>query len=68
MQANAFPSDVNLWQAMGDMGLHGITVAEEDGGLGLGYLHHCIAMEVRPCCGFAVIMFTAVHLVSSCQP
>ena len=47
LQANAFPSDVNLWRAMGDMGLHGITVAEEDGGLGLGYLHHCIAMEAR---------------------
>ena len=47
-QTNAFPSDVNLWRAMGDMGLHGITVAEEDGGLGLGYLHHCIAMEASP--------------------
>jgi alkylation response protein AidB-like acyl-CoA dehydrogenase len=34
---------------MGDMGLHGITVAEADGGLGLGYLHHCIAMEVHSC-------------------
>ena len=46
-QSNAFPSDVDLWRAMGDMGLHGITVPEEDGGLGLGYLHHCIAMEAR---------------------
>ena len=30
---------------MGALGLHGITVAEEDGGAGLGYLEHCVAME-----------------------
>ncbi|KQM64378.1 isovaleryl-CoA dehydrogenase [Sphingomonas sp. Leaf17] len=34
-----------LWTEMGDLGLHGITVAEEDGGLGLGYLEHVIACE-----------------------
>ncbi|MEN2787228.1 isovaleryl-CoA dehydrogenase [Sphingomonas qilianensis] len=34
-----------LWPAMGALGLHGITVAEEDGGLGLGYLEHVIACE-----------------------
>jgi isovaleryl-CoA dehydrogenase len=34
-----------LWPAMGELGLHGITVAEEDGGLGLGYLEHVIACE-----------------------
>ncbi len=38
-----FPLD--LWPAMGALGLHGITVAEEDGGLGLGYLEHVIACE-----------------------
>ncbi len=38
-----FPED--LWPQMGELGLHGITVAEEDGGLGLGYLEHCIAVE-----------------------
>lgn len=38
-----FPRD--LWPAMGELGLHGITVAEEDGGLGLGYLEHVIACE-----------------------
>jgi isovaleryl-CoA dehydrogenase len=37
--------DVNLWKLMGDFNLHGITVPEEFGGLGLGYLYHCIAME-----------------------
>jgi isovaleryl-CoA dehydrogenase len=34
-----------LWPEMGELGLHGITVAEEDGGLGLGYLDHVIACE-----------------------
>jgi isovaleryl-CoA dehydrogenase len=38
-----FPLD--LWPEMGALGLHGITVAEEDGGLGLGYLEHVIACE-----------------------
>ena len=40
---NAFPRD--LWPAMGELGLHGITVEEADGGLGLGYLEHVVAME-----------------------
>ena len=35
----------DLWPAMGELGLHGITVAEKDGGLGLGYLEHVIALE-----------------------
>ncbi len=39
-----FPRD-ELWSAMGELGLHGITVAEDDGGLGLGYLEHVIAVE-----------------------
>ncbi|MEO0061954.1 MAG: Acyl-CoA dehydrogenase [Pseudomonadota bacterium] len=34
-----------LWPQMGELGLHGITVAQEDGGLGLGYLEHVIAIE-----------------------
>ncbi len=34
-----------LWPQMGELGLHGITVEEEDGGLGLGYLEHTIAVE-----------------------
>ena len=40
---NEFPID--LWPEMGELGLHGITVEEEYGGIGLGYLEHCIAME-----------------------
>ena len=39
-----FPRD-ELWPAMGELGLHGITVEEADGGLGLGYLEHVIAVE-----------------------
>ena len=39
-----FPRD-ELWAAMGALGLHGITVEEEWGGLGLGYLDHVIAVE-----------------------
>ncbi len=40
---NTFPRD--LWPQMGALGLHGITVEEEWGGLGLGYLEHVVAME-----------------------
>ena len=36
---------VDLWPEMGALGLHGITVDEEDGGLGLGYLEHVVAQE-----------------------
>ncbi|MGE0565554.1 MAG: isovaleryl-CoA dehydrogenase [Pseudolabrys sp.] len=42
-RTNTFPRE--LWPAMGELGLHGITVEEEYGGSGLGYLEHCIAME-----------------------
>ena len=38
-----FPRD--LWPEMGELGLHGITVPEADGGLGLGYLEHVVAQE-----------------------
>jgi len=40
---NKFPRE--LWPEMGALGLHGITVEEEYGGAGLGYLEHCVAME-----------------------
>jgi isovaleryl-CoA dehydrogenase len=42
-RTNQFPRD--LWPQMGAIGLHGITVEEEYGGAGLGYLEHCVAME-----------------------
>jgi isovaleryl-CoA dehydrogenase len=42
-RTNLFPRD--LWPRLGALGLHGITVEEEWGGSGLGYLEHCVAME-----------------------
>src|SRR3569833_278715 len=42
-RSNQFPRD--LWPRMGALGLHGITVEEEFGGAGLGYLEHVVAME-----------------------
>src|SRR5262249_41512428 len=42
-RTNTFPRD--LWPRTGALGLHGITVEEEFGGAGLGYLAHCVAME-----------------------
>src|SRR6185503_1111280 len=42
-RTNSFPRD--LWPELGAIGLLGITVEEEYGGTGLGYLEHCVAME-----------------------
>jgi isovaleryl-CoA dehydrogenase len=42
-RSNVFPRD--LWPELGQLGVHGITVEEEWGGAGLGYLEHCLAME-----------------------
>ena len=41
--SNEFPME--LWPAMGEMGLLGVTVDEEYGGAGMGYLEHVVAME-----------------------
>jgi len=42
-RSNTFPRE--LWPEMGKLGLLGITVEEEFGGAGFGYLAHCVAME-----------------------
>jgi isovaleryl-CoA dehydrogenase len=42
-ETNTFPRE--LWPQMGKLGLHGVTVEEGYGGLGLGYLDHVVAME-----------------------
>jgi len=42
-ESDEFPAE--LWPQMGELGLHGITVEEDYGGLGLGYLEHVVAQE-----------------------
>ncbi|MBB4859392.1 isovaleryl-CoA dehydrogenase [Novosphingobium chloroacetimidivorans] len=56
---DAFPRE--LWPQMGELGLHGITVEEADGGLGLGYLEHLIACEEISRCSASVGLSYGAH-------
>src|SRR2546429_757759 len=58
-RSNQFPRD--LWPRIGALGLHGITVEEEYGGTGLGYLEHCIAVEEMSRASAAVGLSYGAH-------
>src|SRR6201747_749331 len=58
-KSNQFPRD--LWPKMGALGLHGITVEEEYGGTGMGYLEHCIAVEEMSRASAAVGLSYGAH-------
>src|SRR6476659_6946453 len=58
-KSNQFPRD--LWPKIGALGLHGITVEEEYGGSGLGYLEHCIALEEMSRASAAVGLSYGAH-------
>jgi isovaleryl-CoA dehydrogenase len=50
-----------LWPKLGALGAHGITVEEEYGGLGLGYVEHCVAMEEISRCSASVGLSYGAH-------
>src|ERR1700744_5914461 len=56
---NVFPRE--LWPQMGELGLHGVTVEEAFGGLGLGYLEHVVAMEEVPRASASVGLSYGAH-------
>jgi isovaleryl-CoA dehydrogenase len=58
-RSNAFPRD--LWPELGKLGVHGITVPEAFGGLGLGYLEHCVVMEEISCASGAIGLSYGAH-------
>ncbi len=57
--SNRFPRD--LWPALGELGLFGITVEAADGGAGLGYLHQAVAVEELSRASASIGLSYAVH-------
>ena len=58
-RSNEFPME--LWEMMGKLGLHGITISEEFGGVGMGYLAHCVAVEEISRANAAIGMSYGAH-------
>ena len=58
-KSNDFPME--LWEMMGNLGLHGITISEEFGGVDMGYLAHCVAVEEISRANAAIGMSYGAH-------
>ena len=58
-RSNEFPME--LWELMGNLGLHGITISEEYGGVDMGYLAHCVAVEEISRANAAIGMSYGAH-------
>lgn len=58
-RSNDFPMD--LWEKLGALGLHAITVPEKDGGAGMGYLAHVVALEEISRASAAVALSYGAH-------
>ena len=58
-RSNDFPME--LWELMGNLGLHGITISEEYGGVDMGYLAHCVAIEEISRANAAIGMSYGAH-------
>ena len=58
-RSNDFPME--LWEMMGNLGLHGITISEEVGGVDMGYLAHCVAVEEISRANAAIGMSYGAH-------
>ena len=58
-RSNDFPME--LWEMTGNLGLHGITISEEFGGVNMGYLAHCVAVEEISRANAAIGMSYGAH-------